>query len=108
MLGKKGKKLNKLENQLGLKIDIEECLPKSKEIRSLKFDLSLEATRGNFSMGSKHANKDFDIYTDSTYVFSAKASKDGKIKLNKDSEIGEIILDALDKAQDIKVVEKLS
>ncbi|MBW2988438.1 PINc/VapC family ATPase, partial [Candidatus Woesearchaeota archaeon] len=109
LIGKNGKNIERLERRLGISIDVQELPTKyshKSELKSLNFDLNINDKRLIFKLGGKYANKDLDIYIDDTFLFSAKVGKDGKIKLNRKSDLAEAIVDAINSAQEINLVEK--
>ncbi len=109
IIGKNGKNIERLERKLGMRIDVQELSTKysnKKNLVSLNFELTMNEKRLVFSLGGKFANKDVDIYIGDTFLFSAKVGKDGKIKLNRNSELAEVIVDAINSGEEIKLIEK--
>jgi ATPase len=110
LIGRSGSNIDRLEKMLGVRIDVQELaggqdsgIPK---LRSLNFDFEADKKKLMFSLGGKHRNRDLDIHIGENFLFSAKVGKDGKIKLSRDSDLADAIMDALDSGEEIKLVEK--
>ncbi len=110
IIGKGGSNIERLEKRLGISIDVKELTSSDHQektkLRGLNFDMSMDDHRMVFKLGGKHSNKDLEIYLDENFLFSAKVGKDGKIKLNRDSELADAIVDGINSGQEIKLVEK--
>jgi ATPase len=109
LIGKGGKNIERLERQLGISIDVQELAGaerKEPKLKSINFELGIDDRRITFSLGGKHRNADVDIYIEEDFLFSAKAGKDGKLKLNRDSDLADYIADAVNAGQEIKLILK--
>ncbi len=108
LIGKGGKNIERLEKKLGMRIDVQEMEPRDDNaptLRSLNFEFYTDKKKVIFNLGGKFKNRDLDIYLENDFLFSAKVGKDGKIKLNKDSDLACAVLDAVDDGIVVKLVE---
>jgi len=101
IIGKNGENISKLENKLGISIEV---VPKYKslgeEIEFSYFDVgnSLE-----FIFDPKFSGKVVSFYIDGKFLFTAMIGKKGRIKISKESDNGKALLDAISKNREIKI-----
>lgn len=90
IIGQGGKKIDEIEEELGLSITVD---PKN---ASKKEDLNYSIEeRGNsvvITIGEEHSSNDVDIFDGSEYLFTATVGKDGEISLTKDSDMSDRLL----------------
>ncbi|MBN2331168.1 MAG: Flp pilus assembly complex ATPase component TadA [Candidatus Aenigmarchaeota archaeon] len=92
MIGKKGKNIEMIERELGMKISVE---PKEATMKGeTRFDW--EETGANFylMMDPRLSGKTLDIYSGDDFLFSAIAGRNGRVKIRKRSEQGRKSLQA--------------
>ena len=93
IIGKEGKNIKSLEEKLGIRIDV------SPRIRSLgkivHFTNSETGAYLVFDFSDKFFNKIANFYIDNEYLFSATIGKEGKVRVNKDSDIGQQLITGL-------------
>lgn len=94
LIGKRGKTIDEVERKLGISIGVESL--KSRVVDE-SAGVEVELT-GNYVV--LHFDKDtvgtpFDILVDDDYLFTATVGKKGNIKIKKDIELANIILNAL-------------
>src|SRR3989339_131065 len=94
IIGKKGVEIERLERELGLGIDLRE-LKEKKDLLEIDFEVE---TRKNlvFYLDKGLVNRDIDLYSGEEFLLSAKSSKKGQVKVNKQSKIGEKVLEAVE------------
>lgn len=101
LIGRNGKTVEKLEDKLGVNIDVE---PKTKTTgESIDFDIGETGAYITFNFDGKYSGSNANIYIDKEYFFTATVGKNGEIKLTKDSELGEDLVRALANNKDIEV-----
>ncbi|HIQ49636.1 MAG TPA: ATPase [Nanoarchaeota archaeon] len=101
IIGKEGKEVKKLEEKLGIKIEI---APKIETLgKEVEFELIESGAHFVFLFKPKLAGKNASIYVDGEYLFTATIGRKGQIKVNKNSEIGKKILIALSSKKELKV-----
>ncbi|MEM3699176.1 MAG: PINc/VapC family ATPase, partial [Archaeoglobaceae archaeon] len=90
ILGKKGKRIKKLEEELRVSIDL---VPKETEV-----GLEVEETDKHYVIyAGGFEGKTLEVYADDEYLFSALVNKNGVIKVRKDKESGRSLRIALAK-----------
>ncbi|MEM1956683.1 MAG: PINc/VapC family ATPase [Archaeoglobaceae archaeon] len=95
ILGKKGKRIKKLEEELRVSIDL---VPKETEV-----GLEVEETDKHYVIyAGGFEGKTLEVYADDEYLFSALVNKNGVIKVRKDKESGRSLRIALAKGAKIR------
>ena len=93
VIGKEGKNVNKLQELLGIHLDIE---PRIAAIgKEVKYDFRESGNTIEFIFKKRHVGEQANIYIDDDFLFSAMVGKRGKIKVTKRSDIGKDIVKAL-------------
>ncbi|MEM4336586.1 MAG: PINc/VapC family ATPase [Candidatus Woesearchaeota archaeon] len=104
IIGKQGQNIDKIEEKLGVGIDIHIL----EEQRTTKNEIPFEILyRGNsiiISVDKKWANKNVDIYVDGEYFFSVNIGKKGEIKIKKTNKLGKRLDDALKNKEKISIL----
>jgi len=92
LIGKKGKNIEQIEKQLGVRISVE---PKQATLKG-EIDFDWEETGANFYLlvDPKLTGKNLDIYDGEDFLFSAIAGRNGRIKIRKRTELGRKALQA--------------
>jgi ATPase len=96
LIGKKGKTIDEVEKKLGISIGVEPIHSRDVD-ESSSVDVEIS---GNYVVLNFHKDvvgTPFDILVDGNYLFTATVGKKGNIKIKKDIELANIILDALKK-----------
>jgi ATPase len=101
IIGKEGKEVKKLEEKLGIKIEI---APKIETLgKEIPFDISETGAYILLQFSPKLAGKNANVYIEEEYLFTATISRRGQIRVSKDSEIGKKLLRAITSAKQVKV-----
>ncbi len=102
VIGKGGSTVSELEEMLGVKIDVEAKTPTlGKEI---EFDISETSSAINILVHDDVIGHTVDVYAEDEYVLSSQVGKKARIKIDKRSESGKKILNAIIAGQEeIKV-----
>lgn len=101
LIGKNGKTIEKVEDKLGVKIDVE---PKTKTTgKKVEFDTGETGAYITFDFDPNLSGDNANIYIEKEYLFTATIGKNGEIKLTKDSELGEKLVRAIAKDKSIEV-----
>ncbi|MCK4590054.1 MAG: Flp pilus assembly complex ATPase component TadA [Nanoarchaeota archaeon] len=103
IIGSGGKNIEKLEQSIGIGIDVQEMKRQSRS-EEIVFDVDI---RKNiiFYLDKGYANREVEIYSGSEMIVLTKASKKWQIKLNKQSRVGREVLKAIDAGR-IRLVVK--
>jgi ATPase len=102
VIGKGGSTVSELEEMLGVKIDVEAKTPAlGKEI---EFDISETGSSINILVDDDVIGHTVDVYVENEYVLSSQVGKKARVKIDKRSESGKKILNAIIAGQEeIKV-----
>ncbi|MDQ5875509.1 MAG: PINc/VapC family ATPase [Thermoproteota archaeon] len=102
VIGKGGSTVSELEEMLGVKIDVEAKTPTlGKEI---EFDISETSSAINILVHDDVIGHMVDVYAEDEYVLSSQVGKKARVKIDKRSESGKKILNAIIAGQEeIKV-----
>ena len=95
IIGREGKNISELEQELGIGINVEELEgePKS-EGKPVNFRLELTGKYIVLYVDQKLVDKDVNIYVDGEYLFTAHVGRKADISIKKKNNIGEILYDA--------------
>ena len=101
LIGKGGSTISELEEMLGVKIDVEAKIPTlGKEI---EFDISETGSSINILFDDNAVSRTVDVYVEDEYILSSQVGKKARVKIDKRSESGKKILNAIIAEQEIKV-----
>lgn len=101
IIGKKGKTIEEIENNIGISINIEP-LKKVEEKGLIKVPVDISGNYVVLEFGKDSIGVSYDILIDEEYLFTATVGKRGTIKIKKDIELAEMILEAVKKGVPIK------
>lgn len=92
LIGKNGNRIDKIEDELGVKITVE---PKQGTLKN-EIDYSLEETGNSITIAvdQSYSGENADLYENEDFLFSATVGKSGQIKVTKDFELTSRILGA--------------
>jgi ATPase len=103
IIGKQGRNIMELEERLGVHIDVEELGSSAKEeVEGERMDYKYDIEKKSiiFYVDRQFINKDVDIYVNGEFLMAVKVGNKGNIKVNKQSQVGRYLVDALnDKAE---------
>ena len=102
IIGKNGSNITKLEEKLGIHLDIEPRIPSAG--KELDYHLKETGNSFEFNFDKTFPGKIASFYVDDNFVFSATIGKDGSIKISKNSEIGRELVKAVVMQKKIKTV----
>ena len=99
IIGKGGSTINELEEVLGVKIDVETKIPTlGKEI---EFEVSEAGSAVTLLVDEEVIGRTVDVYIDDEFVLSSQVGKKARIKVDKRSEAGKKIVNAIIAGQDM-------
>jgi len=101
IIGKEGKTVKKLEEELGLSIDIEPLVGNLG--KQVDFDVGEKGDSVALFFNKHISGKQASIYVEGEYLFTATIGRKGEIKVGKDSDIGRQLLRAVAGKKEIKV-----
>jgi ATPase len=100
IIGREGKNIKKLEEKLGLSIDVEPKIP----ILGKRIDFIISEIGNSIEIKflEKVALKNVKFYHNNEFLFSAIVGKNNTIKIDKDSEIGKKLIRLITKGEKIE------
>ncbi|MDI3484505.1 MAG: ATPase [Methanobacteriaceae archaeon] len=101
IIGKKGKTIEEIEDNIGISINIEP-LKKVEEKGLIKVPVDISGNYVVLEFGKDSIGVSYDILIDDEYLFTATVGKKGTIKIKKDIELAEMILNAMREGVPIK------
>jgi len=103
IIGKQGKNIEKIENKLGIGIDVRELEQRTISGKNIDFDTKITKKAVQFLIGTKFKNKDVNIYVDDDLLLNAKVGKTGIINIHKKNKIGKILNNAITMGEKIRI-----
>ncbi|MCI0559625.1 MAG: PINc/VapC family ATPase [Nitrososphaera sp.] len=101
LIGRGGATVSELEDMLGVKIDVEARIPTlGKEV---KFEISESGSSVNIMLDEDTVGKTVDIYVEEELTLSSQVGKKARVKIDKRSEAGRQIVNAILGGEEIKV-----
>jgi len=108
IIGKQGKNIAKIEQDLGMSVDIQELgsskSPAKTTQKEVKYELNIKKNNILFDLGIKMQHEDVDLYLNEELLMTAKAGKTGIIKVKKNNNIGHAIMDAVNRGERIRLL----
>jgi len=102
LIGRDGKNISRMEEKLGIHIDVEPTVPTLG--KKISFAISESGNYISLDFGKKRSGEVISIYVNGDFLFSATVGKKGDIKINKNSEIGRELMKAVVRKKDIRAV----
>ncbi|MEM1945438.1 MAG: HAD-IA family hydrolase [Candidatus Caldarchaeum sp.] len=103
IIGRKGETVNRLEEELGVSLDIE---PKIMTIgRELNSEVAESGNSLRIIVGAENAGKRVSIYAGDKYIFSATVGRNGVVTVRKKSEHGKELVKAFYAGEKIRVIQ---
>ncbi len=101
LIGRGGATVSELEEMLGVKIDVEAKIPTlGKEI---DFEVSETGPSVNIMVDENVVGRTVDVYVDDELVISSQVGKKARVKIDKRSEAGRKIVNAMLGGEEIRV-----
>jgi len=102
LIGKKGVTINRLEEKLGIKLDVEPLAPSSG--KEVQFEIKEVGNRFDITFEKDITGKVANVYIGNEYLFSATVGKKSQIRVSKKSDLGKSLLRGLVSKQRIRVL----
>ena len=111
IIGKQGKTINQIEEDLGMSIDVQELgsanqgsSGETKNQEEVPYELNTKKNSILFDLGIKMQYRDVGVYIGDNLLLTAKAGKTGIIKIKKSNNIGRLIIDAMNRGKKIRLL----
>ena len=102
LIGKKGVTITKLEEKLGIKLDVEPLAPSSG--KEVQYEIKEVGNRFDITFDKDLTGRVANVYVGEEYLFSATVGKKSQIRVSKKSDLGRNLLRALVSKQRIRVL----
>ncbi len=93
VIGRGGSNVSELEQMLGLKIDVEAKTPALGN--EIGFKISEAGPSVTILLGEKEIGKNVNLYIDDEFIFTSQVGKKARIKIDKRSENGRNVINAI-------------
>jgi len=118
IIGKQGKNIEKIEEKLGIGIDIQSLneMPKTTSItknnnenqkgpdkKSVKFDFEMKKNNIIFHLGMDFQYKDVNIYANNAFLLQAKAGQTGSIRVKQNNNVGRALIVAMNRNEKVEI-----
>jgi ATPase len=94
LIGKKGATVSKLEEKLGLRIDVEPLTPTAGG-REVQFEIKEIGNQIEIAVDEQFTGEVANVYVGNQFLFSATIGKKARIRVTKKSDLGKDLLRAL-------------
>ena len=102
LIGKKGATISKLEESLGISIEVEPAGPTGGN--EVRHTVSETGNRIELEFDERNVGQVASVYVDNEYLFSATIGKRGRIRVSKRSDLGKALLRATVGKKTIKIL----
>jgi len=108
IIGKEGKTISRIEDDLGISIEVQELgiedAKKKSEGREIPYQINMKRKAIVFVLDIKMQNNDVDIFIGDTFLLTVKTSSMGLINIKKGNKIGQILLNAINSGEKVRLV----
>lgn len=101
LVGVKGQNISKIEQELGLSIDVHEN--KVERVKKRKLSYNLKERGHTLLFNIDHKGMEVDFFCGDQYLLTSTSGKKGEIKLNKKSDVGRKVVKLLDSGEKIVI-----
>ncbi|HEU5461786.1 MAG TPA: PINc/VapC family ATPase [Nitrososphaeraceae archaeon] len=105
IIGRSGSTVSELENLLGLRIDIEAKPPVHD--KEMDFQINESGSSIIISADKKEVGSNVGIYINNQFLLSSQIGRKSRIKVDKRSEYGKKLLNAISTSSDIKLLKQV-
>jgi ATPase len=103
IIGRGGSTVSELEKMLGIKIDVEAKTPALGN--EINFNISEAGSSVTVLIGQEEIGKNVNIYIDDEFIFTSQVGKKSRIKIDKRSENGRRIINAILSNRKIRIFD---
>jgi len=105
IIGKEGRNIEKIEENLGIGIDIRVLEEQEKQRKDVPYQIEQRGNSIIFFVDGKYFGKNLDIFVGKSYLLTVNVGKKGEIRIKKNNKIGKTILNALSYGEKVRIVE---
>ena len=103
IIGKGGEMINKIEQNLGISIDVEEIGEIKKNKKEIRYDIEEKHAFLSFYVNKEYSGSMADISVDEKYLFSATIGKKGEIRVHKKSQLANDLLNSFKNKKHVSI-----
>ncbi len=100
LIGVKGKRIENIENKLGIKITVKELEVKKE---TANYNVAESKKYITFTLARSFSKKQAEVLLEDNFLFSAVISNSGKVQIHKKSQLGRTLVEALDTNKKIEI-----
>ncbi len=99
IIGKGGENIHALEDELGIKLDVEELTGERAKKNGVEFKVRANKSNVTIFLPPVYANKEVSLYDYGEFLLTATASKNAEISISLKSTVGKSVKQAADKGR---------
>ncbi|MBW3022540.1 PINc/VapC family ATPase [Candidatus Woesearchaeota archaeon] len=104
IIGKQGSNIDKLEEKLGIGIDVRVMEEQKIQKKEIPFDMHHRGNSIILTIDNKYVNKNVDLMVQGEYLFTVNVGKKGEIRIKKGNKLGKRLEQALKYNEKVSVV----
>ena len=105
IIGKNGKRIAEIEEKIGISLGVE-VIENSYDKNPFEIDITHTKKQLILDFGRENGRSNFDILIGGEYLFTATTSKKGEVKIRRDIELSDYIIEAIEMGLEITAVRK--
>ncbi len=105
IIGKEGRNIDKLEEKIGIGIDVRVLEKAEKPRKSISYEIDERGNSIIMIVDKKFSNKNLDITVAGEYLLTVNVGKKGEIRIKKDNKIGKTVLTALKYGDPVEILK---
>ena len=106
IIGKNGKRIEEIEEKVGISLGVNAIEEKIPETSAFEVDIIHTNKQLILDLGKENGRANFDILIGDDYLFTATTSKRGEIRIKRNTEISDYILEAIEMGLKIIALRK--
>ena len=107
IIGKNGKRIAEIEEKIGISLGVEVIREAPKNMTPFEIDINHTKKQLILDLGRENGRSNFDVLIGGEYLLTATTSKKGEIKIRKNNEMADIIIEAIEMGLKITAVQKM-
>ncbi|MBS3780996.1 MAG: Flp pilus assembly complex ATPase component TadA [Candidatus Thermoplasmatota archaeon] len=112
LLGKNGKNISRIEDHLGLKIDVQPLKDRGERGKVVEnktggesVDVLIEKEKVIIEAGRERVGKTVDLFSGNEYLSTVTVGQDGSIKIRKGTRVAQQLIKDVNRGKDVKIVD---
>ena len=105
IIGKNGKRIAEIEDKIGISLGVE-VIENSYDKSPFEIDIIHTKKQLILDLGHENGSSNFDILIGGEYLLTATTSKKGEIKIKRDIELSDYIIEAIEIGLEITAIKK--